>query len=94
MTRGNVKIVRPGGEIVEIKPASGAAQEALTASEHMDTGPRKFPADAEMATTPGPVPAPAQARTEPRERPPIARHEAPVARREAPASVTPLHSSS
>jgi membrane fusion protein (multidrug efflux system) len=88
MTRGNVKIVRPGGEIVEIKPASGAAQEAVTASEPMDTGPRKFPADAEMAATPGP--AAAHARGETRERPPIPRHEAPAARREAPAPVTPL----
>jgi membrane fusion protein (multidrug efflux system) len=88
MTRGNVKIVRPGGEIVEIKPASGAAQEAVTASEPMDTGPRKFPADAEMAATPGP--AAAHARGETRERPPIPRHEAPSARREAPAPVTPL----
>ena len=88
MTRGNVRIVRPGGEIVEIKPASGAAQEAVTASEPMDTGPRKFPADAEMAATPGPAAAPARGET--RERPPIARNEAPAARRQAPASVTPL----
>ena len=88
MTRGNVKIVRPGGEIVEIKPVSGAAQEESAATEPMEVGTRKFPADASMATSLGS--APAQARSEPRERPPIARREAPTARREAPASVTPL----
>ena len=33
MTRGNVKIVRPGGEVVEIKPASNASQEAGAAPE-------------------------------------------------------------
>jgi membrane fusion protein, multidrug efflux system len=90
MSRGNVKIVRPGGEIVEIKPASGAPQEAGAAAEAVDTGVRKFPADEGMATTQAPSPAPAQARGEARARQPSARSEAPAARREAPAPVTPL----
>ncbi len=89
MSRGNVKIVRPGGEIVEIKP-SGAPQEAGGASEATDTAVRKFPADEEMAATPSSASAPAQARGEPRARQPSSRNEAPAARREAPAPVTPL----
>jgi membrane fusion protein (multidrug efflux system) len=87
MNRGNVKIVRPGGEIVEIKSTGGAPQEA--GAEPVDvTQARKFPADAEMAAVPSSMPA--HAKGEARERVPIARKEAPVARREAPAPVTPI----
>jgi membrane fusion protein (multidrug efflux system) len=87
MSRGNVKIVRPGGEIVEIKSTGGAPQEA--GAEPVDvTQARKFPADAEMAAVPSSMPA--HAKGEARERVPIARKEAPVARREAPAPVTPI----
>jgi membrane fusion protein (multidrug efflux system) len=87
MNRGNVKIVRPGGEIVEIKSTGGAPQEA--GAEPVDvTQARKFPADAEMAAVPSSMPA--HAKGEARERVPIARKEAPVARRDAPAPVTPI----
>src|ERR1700722_11242889 len=89
MSRGNVKIVRPGGEIVEIKSTGGAPQEAGAVPEPVNvTQSRKFPADAEMAAVPSSMPA--HAKGEARERVPIARNETPVARREAPAPVTPI----
>ena len=93
MTRGNVKIVRPGGEVVEIKPGTGAPVDESAAPGPTDAGTRKFPADAAMASSPASVSAsaPPQARGEPRERPSV-RSDAPAARREAPAPVTPLDS--
>ncbi len=96
MTRGNVKIVRPGGEVVEIKPASNASQEAGAAPETAraeHAPPRNFPADAEFAMAPSASAkaAPGQMRGSPGERPATERVKSPpVARREAPAPVTPL----
>ena len=92
MSRGNVRIVRPGGEIVEIKPSSGVPQEADAELDGVEkNSTRKFPADAEMATGAGVSAAQAPVRGEARERPATARTETPLkARREAPAPVTPL----
>jgi len=92
MSRGNVRIVRPGGEIVEIKPSSGVPQEADAELDRAEVhSTRKFPADAEMATGAGVSAAQAPVRGEARERPATARTETPLtARREAPAPVTPL----
>jgi len=92
MSRGNVRIVRPGGEIVEIKPSSGMPQEADVERDATEkTASRKFPADAEMASGAGTASTHAPARSETQERTPAARTEAPIkARREAPAPVTPL----